>query len=205
MSCDIEDFLALPDFGANATVSGDCNMVYEDQLKNLALEDLNDEEIRGILFMREEEKLARDVYLNLFEEWGLMVFENISHSEQCHFDAMALILNRYDLPDPAALKDRGQFADSDLQRLYDQLMERGLSAETEALKVGALIEETDIQDIQQAIEQLEGNADVALVYNSLINGSANPLRAFVLNLKVRGVENEPLVLDRERYESIIGE
>lgn len=39
---------------------------------------LTDAETDGILFMREEEKLARDVYLGLADPWDLRVFENIA-------------------------------------------------------------------------------------------------------------------------------
>ena len=41
---------------------------------------LTREEIAGLQFMREEEKLAGDVYLNLFDAWVLTVFENIARS-----------------------------------------------------------------------------------------------------------------------------
>ena len=41
---------------------------------------LTDAEIAGLKFMREEEKLARDAYLELFDAWGLVVFENIADS-----------------------------------------------------------------------------------------------------------------------------
>ncbi len=58
-------------------------------------------EEEGLLFMREEEKLARDVYLVLFDKWGLRVFENIAESEQRHMDAVLYLLGKYGLDDPA--------------------------------------------------------------------------------------------------------
>ena len=57
-----------------------------------------------MLFMREEEKLARDVYLTLYDAWRLAPFANISVSEQKHMNAMLLLLRKYGLPDPAAGK-----------------------------------------------------------------------------------------------------
>lgn len=42
---------------------------------------LNAAEIEGLLFMREEEKLAHDVYLALYAKWGLPIFQNIAQSE----------------------------------------------------------------------------------------------------------------------------
>ena len=43
---------------------------------------LPDSETVTLKFMREEEKLARDVYLYLFDVWGQWIFENIAASEQ---------------------------------------------------------------------------------------------------------------------------
>ena len=39
---------------------------------------LSDAEAQGILYMREEEKVARDVYTALYETWGLTVFQAIA-------------------------------------------------------------------------------------------------------------------------------
>jgi hypothetical protein len=47
------------------------------------------EEAASLQFMREEEKLAHDVYVTLYEQWGLRVFNNISRSEQQHTEANA--------------------------------------------------------------------------------------------------------------------
>ena len=87
--------LALFTFTISGTVmAGNTN-------KKGDVEALNAEEEAGLLFMREEEKLARDVYLELFDEWGLRVFENIAESEQKHMDAVLYLLGKYGLEDPA--------------------------------------------------------------------------------------------------------
>lgn len=49
--------------------------------------------------MREEEKLARDVYLTFGEKWGLTLFTNIAKSEQTHTDAVKTLLDRYEIKD----------------------------------------------------------------------------------------------------------
>ena len=36
---------------------------------------LTDEEIESLVFMHEEEKLARDVYLTLYDLWGFQIFK----------------------------------------------------------------------------------------------------------------------------------
>ena len=57
--------------------------------------ELSEAEKEGILYMREEEKLARDVHLKLYEIWGLQIFRNIADSEQTHMDAVKLLISRY--------------------------------------------------------------------------------------------------------------
>jgi len=54
-----------------------------------------------LTYIREEEKLARDVYLYLYDMWGSSIFDNISVSEQAHMDAIKTLIDRYGLDDPA--------------------------------------------------------------------------------------------------------
>lgn len=164
---------------------------------------LNDAEIEGLLYMREEEKLARDVYLTLYDEWGLRVFQNISRSEQTHMDAVKTLLDRYGLEDPAAGNAIGVFTDLTLQALYDQLVAEGSQSLADALRVGAAIEEIDILDLEERIAQTD-NADIQQVYENLMRGSSNHLRAFVSNLERQtGETYQPQYLDQTAYESIV--
>lgn len=138
---------------------------------------LSSVEAADLTFMREEEKLARDTYLTLFEQWEHPVFSNIASSEQRHMDAILKLLRKYDLPDPVAGNFIGEFTDADLQALYETLYAMGMQDELAALKVGGIIEETDIQDIVVAIENAV-HADIEKVYEHLLCGSRNHLRAF---------------------------
>lgn len=142
-----------------------------------ATQPLATDEETDLLFMREEEKLARDVYLTLYEQWELTTFSNIASSEQMHMNALLRLLKKYDLPDPAAGNDIGEFTDAGLQSLYATLIASGMVGPQEALMVGGLIEEKDMVDIQAAIERSD-HADIDLVYESLLCGSRNHLRAF---------------------------
>ncbi len=144
--------------------------------------ELTQDEILGLQFMLEEEKLARDVYLTLGEEWGLNVFQNISRAEQTHMDAVASLLQRYGVD--AALSDGaiGTFENQDLQALFDQLTASGGQSVADALLAGVAIEEIDILDLQEQLTEIE-NADIQRVYTSLLRGSGNHLRAFVSNVK----------------------
>jgi hypothetical protein len=133
-------------------------------------------EKESLLYMREEEKLARDVYNTFYDRYGLRVFSNIAASEQAHMDAVLTLLNRYGLADPAAAAP-GVFNNDDLQALYDDLIDQGNASLTAALQAAVLIEETDIADLQDGLA-LTSHADLRAVYNNLLRASQNHLRAF---------------------------
>lgn len=163
---------------------------------------LSETELAGLIWMREEEKLAGDVYRYLYEQWGSPVFSNIAESEDMHVQSVLTILNAYGIADPAKA-EAGQFSDPDLQALYDQLIAQGSQSLEAAYMVGGAIEEIDILDLEERIAQTE-NADIILVYENLIAGSENHLRAFV-----RVYENQmrqtyaPQYLSQARYDAIM--
>lgn len=136
----------------------------------------------AILFMREEEKLARDVYTVLGEQWDVPTFTNIAASERQHMDAVATLIDRYGLTDPAADTAIGEFVDPDLQALYDELIARGSTSLEEALRVGVLIEETDIADLAA---RASDDPVVQTVWDRLTAGSENHLAAFTTALERR--------------------
>jgi len=148
----------------------------ETQLAVLPVEALSADEKTGLLLMREEEKLARDVYLELYRIWNLRTFSNIASSEQSHMDEVALLLERYGLEDPA-LSTPGKFTDPELQNLYEQLIARGSRSLREAVQVGIDIEELDIRDLERLMKTTD-NRDISLVYGNLLRGSENHLAAF---------------------------
>jgi hypothetical protein len=172
------------------------------ELAGFPLDELSEAEVEGLLFMREEEKLARDVYAALYEKWGQNSFNNIGQSEQTHTDAVRALLERYGLSDPAAETAVGVFQNEELQALHDSLVARGSGSLEEALRVGAAIEEIDILDIQEYLLAVD-NDDIAMVYENLMRGSRNHLRAFVRNLDRQGVAYEPEYLDLAAYDEII--
>jgi len=162
--------------------------------------DLSEQEIDDLSFMREEEKMARDVYAELYQYYKengteLFVLANITLSEQQHMDAMLRLLDRYQLADPAAGLERGEFDNPVLAALYENLVsdneanqtildepDRGGKVSPEAaLYVGAWIEERDMVDILHAIANTS-RAEIVGVYTSLLCGSREHLRAFVKHL-----------------------
>jgi hypothetical protein len=160
-------------------------------------------ETEDLLFMREEEKLARDVYISLYDKWGLQIFSNISQSEQTHTEAIRDLIEKYDLTDPVADDTVGVFVNEELAALYEDLVAQGSESEVAALTVGALIEDLDIKDLADAIERTD-NEDIALVYENLQRGSRNHLRSFTRQLDMRGESYTPAYISADEYEAIIG-
>jgi hypothetical protein len=151
--------------------------------------------------MIEEEKLAHDVYLALYQKWGLPVFQNISNSEQTHIEAVSSLISRYGLTNPVQSAP-GKFTDPELQSLYTQLVARGSVSIGEALKVGGLIEEIDILDLRVRIQETN-HSDIQQVYNNLLRGSGNHLRAFSSMLKTQtGESYQPQKLSVADYQAI---
>jgi hypothetical protein len=166
---------------------------------------LSEDEIAAIQFMREEEKLARDVYQTLYETFPLRPFLNISKSEQAHMDAILYLIDTYELEDPAGDNPKGVFVNQDLQELYNDLIEQGSECREEALKVGALIEEVDITDLESALAGTAQNEDVIRVFTNLCHASERHLKAFVRVLKIYDVEYAPVHLDQEVFDRIMAD
>lgn len=165
--------------------------------------DLSTEEIAGILFMREEEKLARDVYLTFAELYPTYsIFSNIASSEQQHMDSIKRLINRYDLVDPVGDNAIGEFTDDSLQQLCDTLVSQGSQSIIDALQVGAAIEEIDILDIKEYLA-ISDEWMIERIYNNLQDGSENHLRAFVKEFSMQGVTYHPMYLDEETFNDII--
>lgn len=152
----------------------------------VAAAELSQAEIDDLVFIREEEKLARDVYDALRLLWGSRVFTNIESSEQIHMDAIKGLLDKYGIPDPAEGRGYGEFANQELQELYIALVARGSRSLVEAYRAGILIEETDIRDLQDAIAR-SVHADIRTVYGNLLTGSQNHLKAFSSHLGAEGI------------------
>lgn len=181
--------------GANGPVPGG----------NGQLEPLTGAEEADLLFMREEEKLARDSYAAFADEFKMLIFSNISRSEQIHMDAVKRMIDKYGLDDPVEAKpEPGEFVNDDLQTLYDDLVARGLVTYKEALKIGAEIEEVDIIDLVDAIALVSpDHDDIIKTYGILLCGAYNHLRAFVKNIELDGVPYSPVFLNPLDLDAIV--
>jgi hypothetical protein len=163
-------------------------------------------EVEVLNYMREEEKLARDVYLEMFGQWNARVFSQISLSEQQHMDTMLKMLDKYGLPDPAEdefgeINDIGVFNDPDLQNLYDDLITKGFLSYIDGLEVGVIIEVTDLIDLKAAIEA-SNHVDLDTAYGRLLDGSNNHLASFCDHLETLGVTCDTSDLDPALFDAI---
>lgn len=162
---------------------------------------LSEADIEGLYEMREEEKLARDVYSFLYKKHGHIVFNNISKSENVHTSAVLYLMKAYGLEDNA-LPELGAFSNQLFADLYKQLTEQGEPNLIAALKVGAFIEEYDIADLWKLLDETE-NEDIKRVYGNLLRGSEFHLRAFTNVLKIQGEVYEPTIISEEQYQEIL--
>ena len=171
-------------------------------IANLPYQEISEEEREGLIWMREEEKLARDVYLTLYGKWHLQVFYNIAQSEQSHMDAIKSILDKYNIPDPVVSDQVGSFSNPEIGSLYEDLVRLGSNSVVDALIVGATIEDLDIKDLKERIATTD-NEDIQSVYSSLMCGSRNHLRSFVGLLKGYGADYSPQYIDEDEFLDII--
>lgn len=197
--------IAKPDQTTDAgNTSGKTDSSESEEVESTSLDIiLTNDEIASLIYMREEEKLAKDVYLGLYDLWGLPIFQNIANSEQTHTDAVKQLLDRFAIEDPADNSPLGEFADEDLQKMYDDLMALGAQSLGDALKVGGAIEEIDILDLKESLE-ITQNEEIQRVFINLLRGSENHLRAFTSNLEKQTDETyQPQYMSQEDYDAIL--
>jgi hypothetical protein len=174
-----------------------------DCINSLPVEELSESEIATLNYVREEEFLAHDVYVAMYELYNVPVFNNISNSELIHSTAIQALLEKYDLPDPAAGHEQGVFVDRAIQALYDALVEQGSASFQDALVVGATIEDLDIWDLIEHLENDVDNIDISYALEQLSRGSRNHMRAYSAHLNFQGMTYTPQYITQDLYDEII--
>ncbi len=175
---------------------------HDEILSALPIEPLNGPERDALLYMIEEEKMARDVYLYLAEVWNLRTFSNIARSEEQHIAAVLSLLERYEVDVPSTLGEPGRFENEVLRAMYADLIARGETSLEGALRVGATIEDVDLADLNEKLSAVD-NEDITMVFKSLIAGSENHMRSFVRQLDRLGATYTPQHIDAEYYGEIL--
>jgi hypothetical protein len=168
---------------------------------SLPAQTLDTSESDGLVWVREEEKLAHDVYAVAAVRWGLKVFTNIGASEVMHMDVMKALLERYALADPNLGLAAGSFRRPEFQALYDALLRQTDTSLIDALQVGLQIEELDILDIEREKTRTD-NLDIRYAYDELLRGSRNHLRAFWRQLQQQGGSYSPQHITQAAFDTI---
>lgn len=172
-----------------------------------AVGDLSQSETDTLLFIREEEKLARDVYQAMEDKWNHRVFANIKVSEQKHMDSMLKMIDLYGLVDPVGDNPPGVFSDGSLGALYTNLVAQGSEGDAtllDAFYVGAYIEDLDMSDLAIAISETD-EYPLQRSYSNLLAGSCNHLRAFVGHIMAQGETYQPEFISQQVYDECIGD
>jgi hypothetical protein len=162
---------------------------------------LNESEKQGMLFIWEEEKVARDLYTSLYEKNNLSIFMNLARSEQSHMDLAQVIIEKSALSIPGKAES-GVFQNQTLQEIYDKLLAEGLQSDQDALKAAATFEEISIMDLEKelAATKTEG---IRVVYQGLLAGSRKHLRSYVGDLQGRGIQYAPKYLSQKEFEESV--
>lgn len=174
------------------------------KLKAQGPDTLSKMEIQGIVHMREEEKMARDIYDSMYAKWQVNPFGNIRKSEQVHMDRMKELLDEYGIKDPVnETSDKpGVFISNPIRQFYSESADSGSKTLIEALRVGAKIEELDIADLNKYGTHTT-NKRLLVTYEYLKMASENHLRAFVRRLRSNGVVYTPIILTKNVFDNII--
>ena len=188
--------------GTNSIAQKNSNCITNGLIADIPRSPLNEDEMKGLILIREEEKLARDVYTTMGDTWGIPIFYNISRAEQVHTDAVKALLDRYDIDDPVKNDTIGIFTSPELTELYKELTDKGSKSLMDALEVGATIEDLDIKDLNELLSKTD-NEDITVTYKNLNKGSRNHMRAFTRQLYNRGETYQPQFISQVEFNSII--
>lgn len=193
-----EEFVSILKVDDDGTSS-----VVESNLKSVLLETpvLTDDELDLLIEMKEEEKLAHNVYIALYDIWGSNIFSRISFAEERHVNAIIRLLEYYGLEE-IQFGEPGIFTIDKFQTLYNDLVAQGSESVEEAMKVGALIEEMDIVDLMETLDVVS-NDNITMVFENLLKASRNHLRAFNRQLTKLGITYIPVYLSQDEFDQII--
>ena len=138
-------------------------------------------EAGDILFMREEEQLAHDLYTRWYGMYSIPVFSNIAASETIHVNEVQLLIDRYGLQGNRIGNASTVYHNATIQSLYTTLAAQGDASLTGALEASLAVEERDIADLDHALAGTT-RADIIQVYSNLRRGSENHKSAFLRQL-----------------------
>ncbi|MGF1548499.1 MAG: DUF2202 domain-containing protein [Thiotrichales bacterium] len=157
----------------------------------------------GVIFLREEEKLASDLLALAASRWGEPAFANAMAAEKTHSEAVRLLMARHAIYDPAAGKGAGIYEDRGLQTLFEALRARIELSLIDALLVAAEVTEISLMDIASHAANVSDNPDILHVYALMTTASRNHLRIFVRQITSLGIRYQAQYLAQQNLEAIV--
>lgn len=163
---------------------------------------LGADEQRDLQRIREQRKLARDLYWDLAKHWGSLVLVRLGAAEQTHLNTLDTLLDHYGLSDPVAGHAVGESGDPKFQALHVQIVEVGHRSEMAASQAGLLVEEMSLSDLAAARARTR-QPEIAAVYDDLLRNSRNHLRALFRQMQRFEGEYVPQSLSLSDFEAIV--
>lgn len=164
---------------------------------------LSNEQKYALAFMWHEEKMAYDIYNELYKINPAQQLKNIANnSEIKHIGFVQDLVKKYDI-NITNLKDYavnysqvelealpvGKFAIEPIQKLYDTLYEKGIKTMQDTFEVGCMVEVTDVNDLNEFIAKSGAMTDIIDTFTILRDDSYTHYWAFDSGLKTLGVFN----------------
>jgi len=191
--------------GANQTANSTIN------LASYPNEALSEEQKYSLAYMWHEEKLAKEIYLELNKLYPTQQLENIAtRSEVVHIQLVQDLVQLYDInitnianyeinysPEELNNMPVGKFAIPEIESLYNTLFDYGRVSQRASLEVGCMVEVVDIVDLDKYIATAGTNQALVDTFTILKDGSYKHYWAFDKGLKNMGVSNGCCSLDAE--------
>ncbi len=172
------------------------------QVQNQPQAELSAQQKSHLIQLYDEEKLAHDIYVEFYAQHNYKPFSHHSEAEAKHMVAVADILTLYGLDIPQ--NPAGIFDNAEYQTAYDDWLPKGLADGKDALYIAAYIEEMDILDLMDAITQIAETDDIKAMYEKLLAGSENHLRAYNKFIFMElGITYQPQIMDQALFDTIM--
>lgn len=164
MSCSKNDDLVNPEY----------TQANDGDTKSLTIAEQND-----LLYMIEKEKMMRNIYKTMFQEYNVELFQSIYQAKESHLSLLSSKIDKYDVHNPLVYSAENEFENSSLQLVYDDFLAKKLIYEIEALNFVKNMEERHINYVETTVSQVDGNDDIVSVYNVILLGSQAHLDALL--------------------------
>lgn len=162
---------------------------------------ISTDEQKALVQIFEQEKLARDVYSQIGEKFGIKILKNAAIGKQ---KQMSLILDFMTLNQVAVAFDdaQGVFKSPELRENYSAFLTEGLGSLNNAFRVGAKMEDYNIYHIDKILAT-QTTGKLVLLLSKLSCSAGNELKTQVNMLVGNGEMFMPDYISVKLYRSIM--